>query len=107
MSLCVSQDLILTKAQGQPRVSDSLANKFLCITKGGNARLGNRFSNQYGLKYYCCPACKIRGVKVKLNEAHVIFSCPAVSGQRLGLGLSMSHEILQASVGGESAPRLY
>ena len=86
------------------------------MTRGGNARLGNRFSNQYGLKYDCCPACERRGVTVQLNEAHVIFSCPAVSGPRLGLGLSdykaavvgwglsMCHEILQAFVGGDCAP---
>ena len=71
----------------QPHVNDFLASKFLCMTSGGNARQGNRFPN-YGMKYDCCPNCEHRGVTVKLNEAHVIFSCLAVSGQRLGLGLS-------------------
>ena len=53
---------------------------------------------------------KRRGVMIKLNEAHVIFSCPAVSVQRLGLGLStfkaaamgkglnMCHEVRHAFV---------
>ena len=98
----------------QSHVNDSLANKFLCMTRWGNTRLGNRFPNRYGLKYDCCPAWERWGVTVQLNEAHVIFSCPVVSGQRLGLGLSdmgrglsMCHEILQTFVGGDCAPCLY
>ena len=36
----------------------------------------------------CSPTgTERRDVTVQLKEAHVIFSCPAVSGQRLGLGL--------------------
>ena len=84
------------------------------MTRWGNTRLGNRFPNRYGLKYDCCPAWERWGVTVQLNEAHVIFSCPVVSGQRLGLGLSdmgrglsMCHEILQTFVGGDCAPCLY
>ena len=71
------------------------------MTRG---RLGNR----YGL----LP----RGDTVKLNEAHIIFSCPAAANQTLGLGLSdfkdvainkrlsMYLEILPVYVGSDNAP---
>ena len=34
----------------QGNVNDSLASKYLCMVRGGNAQLGNRYKNRYGFK---------------------------------------------------------
>ena len=62
----------------QPHVADSKASKTLSMVRGGNALLGNRYKNRYGARHVWCPLCKVKGVRVKLTESHVILSCPAV-----------------------------
>ena len=65
-------------------MNDSMACKYLCIGRGGNAQLGNRCTNRYGL----CPSCLSRRLNLKLGEAHVLFGCPALANERAALNIS-------------------
>ena len=62
----------------QGHVKDSLASKFLCMVRDGNAQLGNRYKNRYGFKYVGCPSFLSLRLNLKHGEAPVLFGCPAV-----------------------------
>ena len=84
--LAVAQPWKWFRLQGH--VNDSLASKYLCMVRGGNAQLGNRYKNRYGFKYEGCPSCLSLGLNLKLGEAHVLFGCPAVDDERVALNIS-------------------
>ena len=69
-------------------VNNSKASKLLSQIRGGNAQLGNRYRNRYGIMYELCPFCEDLGVRVRLGESHVVLRCPAVAAQRRALGVS-------------------
>ena len=52
----------------QAHVNDSKASKLLSQIGGGNAQLGNRYRNRYGLMHELCPFCEDLGVRVKLGH---------------------------------------
>ena len=101
------------KVQGH--VNDSIASKWLCLVRGGNAQLGNRYRNKYDKTYLTCPRCSSVGNEVKLNEAHVVLACTAVYGLRRDLGIYeylvsannngylSNQEVLRLYVGGDLA----
>ena len=56
--------------------------------RAGNSGLGNRLPNKFGSLYNLCPLCLHDGLMMKLNEEHVIASCPVVSYDRDVLEIS-------------------
>ena len=102
----------------QPHVADRKASKTLSMVHGGNAQMGNQYKNRYGARHIWCPLCRVKGVRVKLTESHVILSCPAICSLRLKFkitmfrtkgklkGLHSNCEILQAYLGGMEVVKL-
>ena len=72
----------------QNHVNDTKASRILCQVRGGNAQLGNRYKNRYGVSYDVCPHCEVLGLNIKLTESHVIFECPVVAKLRRDLYIS-------------------
>ena len=102
----------------QPHVADRKASKTLSMVHGGNAQMGNQYKNRYGARHIWCPLCRVKGVRVKLTESHVILSCPAICSLRLKFkitmfrtkgklkGLHSNCEILKAYLGGMEVVKL-
>ena len=49
--------------------------------------LGNRRPNHLGLTYKECPWCSTVGIRVLLNELHVILECPGSGHARWATGI--------------------
>ena len=55
--------------------------------RAGDAGLGNRRPNHLGQMYKECPWCSAMGIRVLLNELHVILECPGSGHARRATGI--------------------
>ena len=58
-------------------------SKVLSMALADNSRLGNRMPIEFGKLWKRCPWYKSNGIDVRLNEAHVLISCAAVTQEGL------------------------
>ena len=71
----------------QAHINDSKQCAVLNQIRAGDAGLGNRRPNHLGLTYKECPWCSAMGIKVLLNELHVILECPGSGHARRATGI--------------------
>ena len=72
----------------QAHINDSKQCAVLNQVRAGDAGLGNRRPNHLGLMYKECPWCSAIGIKVLLNELHVILECPGSGHARRATGVA-------------------
>ena len=58
-------------------------NRFMFL----NAGLGNRSPTKTGVKFKVCVACALQGLRVSMNEIHLILGCPRYELAREHLGI--------------------
>ena len=97
----------------QVHINDSKQCAVLNQVRAGDAGLGNRRPNHLGLTYKECPWCSAIGIRVLLNELHVILDCPGSGHARRATGIGVflkarlplltEHAIMIEFLGGDGA----